>query len=52
MSRQQVNLLPRKAPLGATLRIEALNSDQYVGFNKQQAIERHDIKWQIKKHKG
>ena len=52
MSRQQVNLLPRKAPLGATLLIEALNSDQYVGFNKQQAIERHDIKWQIKKHKG
>ena len=33
-----------KAPLGATLRIEALNSDQYVGFNKQQAIERHDYK--------
>ena len=33
-----------KAPLGATLQIEALNSDQYVGFNKQQAIERHDYK--------
>ena len=47
-----------KAPLGATLRIEALNSDrygatlriealnsnQYVGFSKQQAIERHDYK--------
>ena len=41
-----------EAPLGATLRIEALNSNQYVGINKQQAIERHDIKWQKKKHKG
>ena len=26
------------------MRIEALNSDRYVGFSKQQAIERHDYK--------
>ena len=29
------------------MRIEVLNSDQYAGFSKQQAIERHDYKMAI-----